>query len=50
MQTELKAFGAVAASAASVVPGAMTIATITAPAPGIAGVLGFTATTAVTFL
>lgn len=47
MQVELKAFGAVAASAASMIPGAVTVATLTAPAPGIAGMLGFTATTVV---
>ena len=47
MSLEEKAIGALATSAAAI-PGSITVATITTPAAGIAGWLGFTATTAVT--
>lgn len=47
MEKELKVFSAVA-GAASAIPGSVALAAITAPAPGIAGWLGFTATTTVT--
>jgi hypothetical protein len=42
-----KALGALAATASSI-PGTVTVATITTPASGIAGVLGLTTTAAVT--
>jgi hypothetical protein len=42
-----KALGALAATASSI-PGTVTVATITTPATGIAGLLGFTTTAAVT--
>ncbi|NEO26998.1 MAG: hypothetical protein F6K03_08905 [Kamptonema sp. SIO4C4] len=37
-----------ASAAATAIPGSVTVATVTAPAPGILGVIGFTTTTAVT--
>lgn len=44
----LKAYGAIASAAASTLPaGSITVATITAPAPGIAGWLGMTATSTI---
>ncbi|MBD0361992.1 MAG: hypothetical protein ICV55_04295 [Coleofasciculus sp. C3-bin4] len=42
-----KALGALVATASSI-PGTVTVATITTPATGIAGFLGFTTTAAVT--
>ena len=44
-----KALGALAAAASSI-PGSVAVATITTPAAGIAGALGFTTTAAVTTL
>lgn len=35
-------------AAAAAIPGSVTVATVTAPAPGILGVIGLTTTTAVT--
>lgn len=42
-----KTLGALAAGAASSIPGAVTVATVTTPAAGIAGWLGFTTTATV---
>lgn len=44
---ELKAYGTFASAIAGVLPGSVTVATLTAPAPGIAGWLGVTATSTV---
>ena len=43
----LKVYSAIAGTVASVLPGSVTVATITAPAPGIAGWLGITATSSI---
>lgn len=44
----MKAYGALATAASSAIPGSITVATVTAPAPGIAGWIGLTATSTVT--
>lgn len=46
MSLDVKVISALASSAAAI-PGSITVATVTTPAAGIAGVLGFTATSAV---
>lgn len=44
---DIKNYGAFAGVVASALPGSVTVATLTAPAPGIAGLLGMTATSTV---
>lgn len=46
-ENDVKALGAIAATASAAGTGSITVATITSTAPGILGVLGFTTTTTV---